>query len=200
MQERGSLQKSLIDVDDSVLIVIDVQDSFLARLPVDERQLLVNRIAWLVSVATKLDVPVVVTAENIPRWGGVAPPIAARLPPETRVFNKMIFGLTKDNEIMAAVEGTGRGTAILVGLETDVCIAHSAIGLLQEGYRVVVVADATSSPGTEHKAGLERVRGAGVLVSSVKSLYFEWIRTVDRDDEFMEKYTGEIGLPEGITL
>ncbi len=102
--------------------------------------------------------------------------------------------------IMAALKDTGRGTAILVGLETDVCIAHSAIGLLQQGYRVVVVADATASPGTGHEVGLERVRGAGTLLSSVKSLYFEWIRTANRSDEFMEKYAAEIGLPEGITL
>ncbi len=200
MQKRVSLHKSLIDVDDSVLIVVDVQNSFLMRLPVDERHLLVNRIAWLVSVAAKLDVPLVVVAENIALEGSVVPPIAERLPPETHVFNKIIFGLAKDNKIMAAVKDTGRRTAILVGLETDVCIAHSAIGLLQQAYRVVVVADATASPGTGHEVGLERVRGAGILLSSVKSLYFEWLRTADQSDEFMEKYAGEIGLPEGITL
>jgi nicotinamidase-related amidase len=188
-----NLSKSLIDVHDSLLIVIDVQDYFLAKLPDDERQQLVNRIAWLVSVASKLSVPIVVTAEDIPRWGSVTAAVAARLPPGTRVFNKMVFGLAEDEEIMAAVRETGRGTAILVGLETDVCIAHSALGLFKKGYQVAVVADASGSPGTGHRVGLERVRGAVAVVTSVKSLYFEWVRTVERDNEFMAEYEKKLG-------
>jgi nicotinamidase-related amidase len=190
---KNSLQKSLIDVHDSLLIVVDVQDGFLARLPNDERQKLVHRIAWLVSVASNLGVPIVVTAEDAPRWGDVTAAVAAKLPPGTRVFNKMIFGLAADEKIMAAVRETGRGTAILVGLETDVCIAHSALGLFKKGYQVAVVADASGSPGTGHGVGLERVRGAGAVVASVKSLYYEWVRTVARDNEFMAEYEKELG-------
>jgi len=142
-----SLLNLLIDVDDSILIVIDVQEYFLAKLPAEERELLVNRIGWLTSVAIKLNVPLVVTAESIPELGGVAPPIVEKLAPDTPIFNKMVFGLAEDHEIISAVKATGRKTAILVGLETDVCIAHSAIGLIQRGYQLVVVADATASPG-----------------------------------------------------
>lgn len=200
MRENMSLVNSLIDVDDSILIVIDVQEYFLAKLPAEKRELIVNRIGWLTSVAIKLNVPLVLTAENISELGGVAPSIVEKLAPDTPIFNKMVFGLAEDHEIISAVKATGRRTAILVGLETDVCIAHSAIGLIQCGYQVVVAADATASPGAVHAIGLERMRRAGVLVSSVKSLYYEWIRTVDRDKEFLDKYETEIGLPHGVIL
>jgi len=50
---------------------------------------------------------------------------------------------------------------------------------LRQADEVLGVADATASPGAAHAIGLERMRRAGVLVSSVKSLYYEWIRTVD---------------------
>ncbi len=40
MQELNSLKNRLIDVDDSVLVVIDVQDSFLEKYSQDERSLL----------------------------------------------------------------------------------------------------------------------------------------------------------------
>ncbi len=195
-----SLLNLLIDVDDSILIVIDVQEYLLAKLPAEERELLVNRIGWLTSVAIKLNVPLVVTAENISELGGIAPPIVEKLAPDTPIFNKMVFGLAEDHEIISAVKATGLKTAILVGLETDVCIAHSAIGLIQRGYQLVVVADATAPPGAAHAIGLERMRRAGILVSSVKSLYYEWIRTVDRDEEFLDKYEIEIGLPHGVIL
>lgn len=194
MQHKISLPDSLIDVDDSVLIVIDVQERFLARLPAEQQDLLVNRIAWLIRVAARLNVPVVVTAEDIPRLGGVVPAIAEALPPESFVLNKMVFGLAEDGAIMAAVQDTGRGTAVLVGLETDVCVAHSALGLLRAGFEVVVLADASGSPGSGCELGLERMRRAGVLVSSVKSLYYEWLRSVDRDRQFMARYAEQIGL------
>jgi len=130
VRENMSLVNSLIDVDDSILIVIDVQEYFLAKLPAEEREPLVNGIVWLTSVAIKLNVPLVITTENISELGGVAPSIVEKLVPDTSVFKKMVFGLAEDHEIISAVKATGRRTAILVGLETDVCIAHSAISLI----------------------------------------------------------------------
>jgi hypothetical protein len=112
----------------------------------------------------------------------------------------MIFGLADQPDILAAVARTGRKTAVLVGLETDVCIAHSALGLLQQGYNVVAVSDATASPGSGQMIGLERMRRAGVLLVTVKSLYYEWLRTVTADDEFRANFEREIRLPKGVGL
>lgn len=200
MDRDLSLKDSLIEVDDSVLIVIDVQEPFLDKLPVETSQRLVGRIAWLVGFATRLDVPLVVTAEDVPNCGETVPAIAERFPAGTRTFNKMIFGLAEDPDILAAVERTGRKTAILVGLETDVCVTHSALGLLEQGYRVVVVADATGSPQIGHRIGLTRMERAGVVIVSVKSLFYEWVRTVERAEELEEAYGDEIPCPEGMLL
>ena len=200
VKENALSHGSLIEADDSVLIVIDVQECFLAKLPAEESDPLLSRITWLVGVAVGLGVPLVVTAEDVPRLGGVAKPIARRLPQGTPVYNKITFDLAAEPEIVATVRDTGRDTAILVGFETDVCVAHSAIPLIQHGYQVVVVADATGSPGTGHSYGLERMRGAGVVVSSVKGLYCEWVRTVERDRAFRQRYSHELGQPDSITL
>lgn len=195
-----SLKHSLIEVDDSVLIVIDVQEPFLDKLPAETSQRLIDRIAWLVGFATRLGVPLVVTAEDVPNCGETAPAIAERFPARTRTFNKMIFGLTEDPDILAAVERTGRKTAILVGLETDVCVTHSALGLLEQGYRVAVVADATGSPQMGQRIGLARMERAGVVIVSAKSLFYEWVRTVERAEELEEAYGDEIPCPEGMLL
>jgi nicotinamidase-related amidase len=200
MQKTIPLKDKLIDVDDSVLIVIDVQDSFLKKFSEGERKLLKSRIGWMVDVAVRLGVPVVAMAEEIPAMGSVSLCILQKFPADTPIFNKMTFGLAGDEKIMAAINNTGRKTAILVGLETDVCVAHSALGLLQKGYQVAVVADATGAPGQAHEYGLERMKQAGVVISNVKSLFYEWIRTVDRYIEFMEKYEKEIGEPQNIIM
>jgi nicotinamidase-related amidase len=179
-----AVKHRLIDVEDSLLVVIDVQAAFLDKLPPAEAKALLGRICWLIRVAHCLRVPLVVTAEDIPNLGSVHPQVSKALPPGTPVYNKGVFGLAEDPEILTAVKRTGRGTAASIGLETDVCVAQSAIGLQQNGYRVAAIADATGSPGAGHTLGLERIRGARVLVLGFKGLYYEWQRTVERADRF----------------
>src|SRR5436190_12528319 len=130
MPEQTNIQRALIDVDDSVLIVIDVQPPFLDKLPREDSQLLRNRICWLIGVAGWLRVPLVVTAEDIAREGGVDSQVMRAMPATVQVHNKMVFDLAADPAILTAVAQAGRRTAVLVGLETDVCVAHSALGLL----------------------------------------------------------------------
>jgi nicotinamidase-related amidase len=60
------------------------------------------------------------------------------------------------------VRATGRATAVLVGFETEVCVAQSAIRLLADGLRTVIVEDASFSPGEMRARGLARAAGAGV--------------------------------------
>ncbi len=189
---------ALIERDDSLLIVIDAQTAFLKKLPETESRPLAGRISWLIGVATWLHIPLIVTAEDISHLGGPAPEIAAVLG-ETPVYDKMIFGLASVPEILEAVQKTGRQTAILCGLETDVCVAQSALGLMARGYRTAVVADATGSPGPAHTAGIDRMRGAGVAVISTKGLYYELIRTVEQHRRFRAE-CAHLKTPEGLYL
>ena len=199
MSNKPSILNSLIDADNSVLIVIDAQKVFFDKLSKGEAKPLKKRIVWIVDVAVKLGVPVIATAENIEKNGSIISKLLEVLPPETKIHNKMIFGLAGDPNILDDVRKTNRNIAILVGLETDVCIAQSAIGLLEKDYQVVVVEDAVGSPGKSHQYGLSRMRLAGVLLSNVKSLFWEWIRTVDRSQKFYQQHKDELGEP-GIPL
>ena len=88
----------------------------------------------------------------------------------------MVFGLAGQPSILDEVTRTGRNEFVLVGMETDVCVAHSAIGLMGLGFRVAVIDDATASPPPHHEYGIARVRGAGAVITSVKGIYYEWVR------------------------
>ncbi len=191
---------SLVDVDDSVLIVIDVQKSFVAKLGTGDGRALVDRIRWTIEAARFFGVPLVVTAEDIRVQGGAVRAVEEVLPEGTPVYDKMIFGLCDNPEILAAVEATGRRTAVLIGLETDVCVAHSAIGLLERGYRVVALTDATGSPGLAHQAGLERMRSAGVILTIARSLAWEWARGVENSKRFLAESDAARRLADGVVL
>jgi nicotinamidase-related amidase len=166
---------ALLDRDDSVLVVVDAQPGFLAV----EAEEAVERMAWLVAVAARLGVPVVVTEEEPERNGATDDRVAGRLPAETPVFRKPTFGLAATPEILAAVKATGRGTAVIVGCETDVCVAQSAVGLRAAGFGCVVVEDATFSQGEMHERGLARVVAEDVVRNHAKGVTYEWLRTVE---------------------
>ena len=188
----------LLDVDDSVLCVVDVQPGFVGKLS-DGREPFIQRVVWVAALATALGVPSVVTEEEPDRNGPTLPEIVERLPGPTPRYTKPTFGLADVPQIMAAVEATGRRTAILVGLETDVCVAHSALGLLDRGYRVVVVRDAVLAPGDAHDDGIERLRAAGVISIGVKGLFYEWVRTVDAARK-LDDDMASVPVPDGLTL
>ena len=188
---------SLLEVNDSLLIVIDIQPSFVKKENKEGNDPLLQRMCWVIKVANWLNVPLVVTAEDIPHTGNVSDEVAEILPPSIKIYNKMSFDLAAQADILEAVQQTQRKTAVIIGYETDVCVTHSALGLMDLGYKSVVVSDATGSPGGAHQIGLDRIRGAGGIIVSAKSLYYEWIRTVEKSIAFEDS---GIPTPEGIIL
>jgi nicotinamidase-related amidase len=191
----------LLERDDSVLVVIDAQAGFSGGSDGDADAAARSRAvaAWLAGVATVLGIAAVVTEEDAATRGATDPAIVAALPTGTPVFDKRVFGLTGEPEIIAALEATGRRTAVLVGAETDVCVAHSAIGLQELGWRVVVVSDATFSPGPMHERGLGQIRDAGIAVRHAKGVYYDWARTL-ATARAIEADHPELASPPGFSL
>jgi nicotinamidase-related amidase len=180
----------LVDRDDSVLIVVDAQEGFFAGA--DGARAALERLTWLARVASKLGVPAVLTEEEPARNGPTHAPLA-ELFPDSPAEVKPTFGLTGTPLIIDRIEATGRRTAVLVGFETDVCVAQSAIGLKERGLRVVAVEDAVWSPGEMHERGLRRMAAEGVELNHCKGLAYEWARTVDLARSVL--HAPEVGEP-----
>jgi len=197
MHDDGAMSR-LLEANDSVLLVIDVQPDFVDRVEVDRRAGMVERIAFLAATARHAGIPVIATVESPERWGELHPQLAPHLT-GAPVLRKEVFGLGDDPAVLPIVEATGRRTAVLTGLETDVCVAHSALSLLDRGWRVICVGDAVASPGTAHDAGIERMRGAGVPVLCAKQVHYEWLRTVAAAQAFRAAHPGFVE-PPGVLL
>jgi nicotinamidase-related amidase len=173
----------LIDRAASVLVVVDAQPGFVAQVEPEHAvaTATLDRAIWLATIARLLDIPAVVTEEAPDRNGHTEPRLRERLVRETPVLTKPTFGLGECPEIVEAVRATERGTAVLMGFETDVCVSQSAIGLKDLGFRVAVVHDASySQTRSQHRNGLERMAHAGVELVHCKGVAFEWMRTVEQ--------------------
>jgi nicotinamidase-related amidase len=173
---------SLLELDDCLLLIIDVQDKFYdpEREDVDwvQFRLVADRVTWIADLASALHVPVIVTEEDPARSGHTVEQVRAVLPSHARTFAKDAFSAYANPEIAAAISATGKRTAVLVGLETDVCVAHSALELAAAPMRVAVIADATFSPGAAHSAGLARLSASPVDLLTTKELIYDWLRSV----------------------
>jgi len=182
MGKSIDIKKSLVDVNDSVIVVIDIQDRFLVKYGTSVSKPMVEKVTWLLSFAQLMNVPVVAMAEDIENTGTLTQPVLDALLEGVKVHNKNVFGLAGHPEILADIEATGRKTAILVGMETDVCVAHSALGLMENNYQVVVLKDCVATTAGADEIGLSRMRDAGAVISSAKAIYYEWLRSVKNTD------------------
>jgi nicotinamidase-related amidase len=186
--------------DESVLVIVDTQPGFVDYdgMPEATRAAsarTVERIAWLAGFAELVEIPVVAVEEDPARNGSTDPRVAERLPAGTAVEIKDAFSLSACEAAVAAIRATGRQTLVVVGYETDVCVAQSAIELHDLGFRVVVPADLTcSGSADEHRRGLERVLQAGAEPNSFKGIIFEWLRTIARAEEFYSRAEDALGV------
>ena len=53
------------------------------------------------------------------------------------------------------------------------------LGLRAAGYRVAVVTDACGSPPPNHEHGMLRLRDAGIMLTSLKMMFYEWTRGLE---------------------
>jgi nicotinamidase-related amidase len=193
----------LIERDDSVLVIIDSQPRFwgdaLSGEDAAGAEAAIARAAWLAAVARVLGVPAVLTEEDPGRNGPTAAGILAAVGSDAPGFTKPVLGLAACPDIMAALAATGRKTAVLAGFETDVCVTHSAVGLGDAGYRVVVAADAVYSPAGAQAFGLVRLRDLGVELVHCKGIYSDWVRTLEAALEFQDAHP-ELSEPPGFWI
>jgi nicotinamidase-related amidase len=126
------------------------------------------------------------------------PDLEKQLPAGASVHDKKVFGLCGQFNILEVVRKTGRSECVLVGLETDVCISHSALGLLDQGFRVAAIEDATASPPPHHDAGLRRMAAAGVIITNTKGIYYEWVRDLATNAHVQSRIN--LPTPASLTL
>lgn len=191
------------NTSDSVLIIIDIQDNFYGpdRHDIDRDELaaVIERARWVTAVARVLSVPIIVTEEDPDRNGATVSTITTQLPESAPVLPKSTFAVPDNPDIIQALKNTDARTAVLVGTETDICIAHSALRLSESGYRVTAIENAVYSPGDAHQSGLRRMRSAGIELLTAKELLYDWLPTLPEIREFRDSNPG-LGNPPGFSL
>lgn len=169
------MSNRLLSVENSVLLVVDVQEKFIDV--VHEGEKLVEKTGILVQAASELGVPVVVSEQYTKGLGFTAPEVKALLPENTVVLEKAAFGCLADEAIRQHLTGLDRKQVLVCGLEAHVCVSQTVLQLLAEGYEVHVAYDAVTSRHKKSiKIALAKLEQAGAVPCSVEMALFEWMR------------------------
>ncbi len=174
---------ALLSVEDSVLMVIDMQGNLYESM--QEKAFLLENIQKLIRGMQVFDIPVIVTEQIPEKLGPTIEPLTSLLP-DARRISKSDFSCCGDEKIMKALKAVERQQVLLCGIETHVCVYQTAVDLLGFGYDVHLVADAVSSRTVlNREIGIEKMRDEGARLASTEMVLFELIRTAD-DPKFKE--------------
>lgn len=181
VRHSSAMEKLLLRMraDRSVLVLVDYQERLMPAIA-DADEVL-RRAGFVAEVAQELGVPVLATAQNPSRLGPNLPPVADHL---DLVIDKMTFGGCEGGllDALAGLDTAAGETreVVVAGCETHVCLLQTALGLLEAGRRVWVVADASGSRHAEDRdAALARLAYAGATVVTAEMVAFEWLHTAE---------------------
>ena len=177
---------STFSPDTAAILLIDHQDMTVGWINSQPKETCVNNVRMLARVGAELGVPLLVTSTmedqigtNIKDVQELAPDAYANRIKRGGTLNTFL-----DPSFVAAVKSLGRDRLILAGLTTDICLFHSAVGAIDAGYEVQVVADACGSSSTLADAvTFDRLRSLGAVVT-------------DGNQILSELYT-DFGTPQG---
>lgn len=173
--------KPLAVRNNSVLVVVDLQPTFLRPIASGER--VVARTRFLAECARLLDVPIIATVQNAERMGRTESSVIDLL---GEPIDKMSFSCCANEHFQDRLRALNRTQAILAGIETHICINQTAHHLLESGTDVFLAADAIGARLEDaHEIGLSRMVEAGAVLAHSESIVYEWLGSAD-DPQFRE--------------
>jgi nicotinamidase-related amidase len=161
----GASKTRLFDRDGTAVVVVDVQDGFRSY---DTFASVAAAAGRLVAGARILGVPVVATEQYPKGLKHTAPEVG--LTADDAPIEKTVFSAVRADGFNLA----GRNQVLICGIEAHVCVAQTALDLLDRGVAVQVVADAVGSRhAVDREVGLRRLERAGAVLTTVEAALLE---------------------------
>lgn len=160
----------MMKAEQSTLVLIDVQERLMPAIAHGEE--VVDRCLTLATIAGLLGVPIVATEQLPEKLGHNVEDIRELC---DQVISKDHFDACGDGLIDQLPQG--RQEIVISGCETHVCMLQTALSLLDAGYTVWVVADATGSRNEfDRDVALDRLAQSGARIVTLEMVAFEWMK------------------------
>ncbi len=176
---------ALVTAQNSALILIDHQPQMSFGVQSIDRQMLINNVTGLAKAAKVFDVPTVLTTVAAKSFSGEIFPEIQAVFPDIEPIDRTSMNSWDDANFRAAVEKTGRKKVVIAALWTEVCLVMPTIEMIEEGYEVYIVTDASGGTSVEaHERSVQRLIQAGAVPMTWLQVLLEWQRDWARQETY----------------
>ncbi|MBQ9245729.1 hydrolase [bacterium] len=163
-----------IEAENVLLLIIDVQEKLIKMInnPNIEKNTII-----LAKTAGILKLPVIITEQYPKGLGSTINEIKNSI--DNAIYiEKTNFSAYKETNFIENIEKQNKKQIIIYGIETHICVLQTAFDLLNKGYEVFVVQDASGSRTDENKnAALRRLIHAGCQIVTTEMVIFELLKS-----------------------
>jgi nicotinamidase-related amidase len=183
----SSTDKGLLTPDNCAVIFIDHQPQMFFGVASIDRQDLLNNVLVLAKAAKIFRLPAILTAVESRSFTGNITPQLLDLFPGLTPIERSSLNSWDSKELVAAVKNTGRKNFLIAALWSEACLAFPALQMLEEGYGVYAVEDASGGTSkTAHDAAIRRIEQAGAVSVTALQVLLELQRDWGRKQHYDE--------------
>ncbi|NLK99621.1 MAG: hydrolase [Clostridiales bacterium] len=159
--------------DDTVLLIIDIQEKLVPVMKYKDQVINNNKI--LINAASEMNFPIIVTEQYPKGLGGTVQEILDMIK-EENVFAKNSFTAYID-EVKEALKSLGRKKVLVTGMETHICVFQTVRDLINDGYEVFLVKDAVASrTKSNYLNGLDLMKALGAVITNTETAVFDLLK------------------------
>jgi len=168
-------EKFWLDSEKTALIVIDVQEKLVPAIDPELYQQLTQNVKLLVDGFKALDLPIIATEQYSKGLGHTVTDLSRAT--EQYCIEKMSFSCCGEESFIAALEKHEIKQVLIVGMESHVCVFQTIIDLLDRGYGVHLVRDATGSRfKSDCDNAISTAARAGAVITTTEMALFQLVK------------------------
>lgn len=161
-------------VDDSVLLLCDLQENFRKTLRDPDR--VIANSTFAVNSCKELGIPIIVTEHVKKVFGSTFHEFNAE-ENATAIIQKAKFSMCTDETVRELVR-LNKKHVIILGMEAHICIMQTVMELLSRGYHVHMLRDCiVSQTSVNEEVAIARMCSAGACLTTAQSVVFQLVRT-----------------------
>jgi len=191
----------LLTPGDHTLIMIDFQSQMAFATKSIDAVMLRNNAALVAHAAAAFQVSAILTTVAEKSFSGpMFDEITSAFPNEA-LIDRTTMNTWEDAHVIEKVNAIGKTRIVLAGLWTSVCIVGPALSAIDQGYEVLVIADACGDVSAEaHNRAMDRVVQAGAQpmtsLQYLLELQRDWARgqTYELTTGVAKRFGGAYGL------
>jgi nicotinamidase-related amidase len=168
------MDKFILSQDDSVLVIVDIQERLVNAMTVKEQ--VVDNCLHLIELAKLYKMPILLT-EQYPRGLGPTVEKIKNALPLYQPIEKSSFSCCGEPNFIGETSKLRRKNVILTGMETHVCVLQTCLDLLHQGLNVHLVNDAVCSRSKQNwETGIAFMRDTGAVVTCTETVLFQILK------------------------